>query len=423
MRDPTEADFYREVREAVKGRGDRGRLYKQLRERLSRRLGSSLKLQKQLHELNKAIEQVEADVKRAEKGHRPTAGSKLPKLPPPLNDWKILTPNATPTSKGLEEKPRVDWILEEKRQESTPRQRRKKDKLTEKQQKREKERRRKILANAPSRAELADVASPQPTLSIDGLLHAGPNNPYDVPRGDDDLATLPIRQRALISTLLSDLPNNAPRYLRSALTSYDDELKNRGAQPILGLLKDMASIIEAGIQSFETEGDWLADGMRTAFSLFVENHVLFIKHFPLDPKREDIYARTPVDEDIATGSELTHPFQEVARAASEARTAGLATNDFTRIVSAMAEFSKIISTLPPASRKTAEVVVRPEDRMSIGEPISSRKRILLSGIGFFERVYNLVGTSAQLAGPPEGNALLVALRGAIASLSQFIIGK
>jgi hypothetical protein len=35
--------------------------------------------------------------------------------------------------------------------------------------------------------------------------------------------------------------------LRTALESYDDELKARGVQPILGLLKEMAAIIEADV--------------------------------------------------------------------------------------------------------------------------------------------------------------------------------
>jgi hypothetical protein len=92
------------------------------------------------------------------------------------------------------------------------------------------------------RDQLAKVASPEPSIDQNGRLDAGPNAVYDEPKGGDNLATLPIRQGAVITTILSDLPGNSPKYLKTALEGYGDELKVRGAQPILGLLFSESSI-------------------------------------------------------------------------------------------------------------------------------------------------------------------------------------
>lgn len=284
------------------------------------------------------------------------------------------------------------------------------------------------------RAELADAASPAPSLAPDGRLNAGPNSEYDVPVVDDDLPELPIRQRALIKILLSDLPGNAPKHLKTTLTSYDDELRARGVQPLLGLLKDMAAIIEASVGATGAAREWLAEGMQAAFQLFMENHALFIKYFPLDLRREELYARTSVDETSAAGLRLSAPFQDVADASLQANKAGLATDDFVKIVDKLAEYAKIIASLPVApptpTKQAVEtnaelpppiVVVTDDDRiMPPTPPVSAKKRMLLSGFGFFERAYNLLGSTATLTGAPEGNALLKVLHDAITNMLKLI---
>jgi hypothetical protein len=317
------------------------------------------------------------------------------------------------------------------------RQRKKEAKLLEKrrQQQQEKnkiDRRDRIARAIEDRAELAALASPSPSLDSDGRLDAGPNQLYDRPTVDDDLSTLPTRQRALIRTILSDLPRNAPRHLTTALDNYDGELRDRGVQPILGLLKDMFAVVESAVGAPDTASEWLPDGLRTAFERFCENHELFLRHFPLDPKREEIYARTPIDESNAAGRTLYGPFMDVANAVIEANRARLTTDEFVKIVDKMADFAKIISTLPPTSaprsgtvertaRERAAFVVGPDDQINSSPPVvDAKKRMLLSGFGFFERVYHLLSSSAQLLSPPEGNALLTALRNAIAALSKLI---
>jgi len=270
-----------------------------------------------------------------------------------------------------------------------------------------------------SKEQLAELASPSPSLTTEGLLDAGPNATYDLPVVDDDLVTLPLRQAVLIRTLLSDLPQNAPRHLKQCLENYDEELKARGVQPILGILKDMSDVVRAAVGATNAEREWLEEGMKAAFEVFESNHDLFMRHFPLDMKREDLYAGVVVDEDSVVGREFKQPFEELAKAAAVAKDSHMATEDFLRIVDKMAEFSVVISTLPP--RQTYQVQNDQEDRS--GQPdsrVSPKKRLILSGFGFVERAYNLLGTTAGLASSPEGNPVLVAFRRVLSAISKWI---
>jgi hypothetical protein len=272
-------------------------------------------------------------------------------------------------------------------------------------------------------AQLAEVASPQPFITGKGQLDAGPNQPFDVPAVDDDLSTLPIRQRNLIKTVLGDLPKNAPKHLKSALRSYDEELKVRGAQPILGLLKDDADIIAAAVAAPSTQDEWLEPGMRKAFDRFAENHSLFVEHFPLDAEREAVYAQTPLDEERATGKELTEPFEIVAKAAQEAHKAGATTDDFLAVIDRMTEFARVLSTQPPtpplnkqSPAPDAEIKISPEDRI---QPVTTKKRVILGALGFFERTYALIGTTVTVATASYAG-MAEALKPAIEMLSRLL---
>jgi hypothetical protein len=282
------------------------------------------------------------------------------------------------------------------------------------------------LAAEQTRAELAEVASPQPSLTQNGRLDAGPNATYDAPLLDDDLATLPIRQRNLIMIILDDLPRNAPRHLGMCLHSYGEELKARGVQPILGLLKDMADVIAAAVAAPLAEDEWLEPGVRQLFTSFRNNHDAIVQHFPLDPKREKVFDRIPVNEAEAAGAKLAKPFEEVAASSNEARRAGLTTDDFVAVVEKMTEFARVVSTQPtnlappaPASgvNLSPEIQIDPADRP---RSVTVKKRIILSALGFFERAYNLAGSSASIATTDQGAHLIKTLWDAITSLSSFV---
>lgn len=129
---------------------------------------------------------------------------------------------------------------------------------------------------------MAKVASPAPELASDGRLDVGPNPIYDEASATEDLPTLPIRQRATIRGIVSGLPGNAPRYLKTSLEIYDEELKVRGLQPILGLLKDAFEIIKATLEDPNARREWLEPGLQKAFQVLAENHQTLVNHFPLD---------------------------------------------------------------------------------------------------------------------------------------------
>jgi hypothetical protein len=276
--------------------------------------------------------------------------------------------------------------------------------------------------------DLAEIASPQPSITTDGRLDAGPNPTYDISSVDDDLPTLPIRQLRLISIVLGDLPANAPKHLGMCLRSYDDELRARGVQPILGLLKDMADVIAAAVAAPRAEDEWLEPGMRQALNRFAENHALFLQHFPLDPKREDIFARIPVDEGKAAGKTLTEPFESVAKTSAEAHQAGLTTDGFVAVIDKMTELARVLATQPTALPLPEASIVRkvgaisPEVRVDPADrpPLTVKKRSVLSALGFFERAFNLAGSSATLGATEQGAQIISALRDAIASLWNLI---
>jgi hypothetical protein len=178
----------------------------------------------------------------------------------------------------------------------------------------------------------------------------------------------------------------------------------------------MAEIIEATIGAPYARREWLEDGMCAPFKLFSDNHVLFVKHFPLDPEREELYALTPVDESSETGSKLSGPFEEVAAATVEANNGTLTTDDFRKVVEKMAEFAKVISSLPPTAYSRDGGL----PTVDLIPPASTKKRLILSGLGFFERAYDLLDTTVTLASTPEGIALLTGLRNAVDALSKLL---
>ena len=227
--------------------------------------------------------------------------------------------------------------------------------------------------------ELAELASPQPHESEDGKLGVAPNVTFDIPTADVDLTTLPLRQQRIIDVILSDLPLQSPRHLRPSLQHYGDELKARGTQPILGILKDMAEIVIAACAA--NDDDWIAAGLRTSFELFTRNHDLLMKHFPLDDRREQRYAEIEVTEDSVSGRKLVEPFRE---AVESLKAADVTTPNAQLVLERMVEIAEITAYVPSGALHLYDLGAVVPDGAHRWSRVSTKKRLILQARGFFE---------------------------------------
>jgi len=264
-----------------------------------------------------------------------------------------------------------------------------------------------------------EAASPQPALNEHGQLAIGANSVFEQPSEVGELPGLLLRQRNLVRNILHDLPSNSPRHLSTFLRSYDEELLARGNQPILGLLKDDADIINSAVSAPKADDDWLEPGLRRAFTRFQENHELLVQHFPLDAEREALYSRLSIDESKAAGPAFMDVFERVATATQEARKAGLATEEFLNAVGSMTELARVLAALPSSDAAT-KLVDEPLSAPTSNLPtsaVSVKKRALLNAIGFFERANDLLAASAKGAAQ---DTMKNALWSAVQALSRFL---
>jgi hypothetical protein len=263
---------------------------------------------------------------------------------------------------------------------------------------------------AQIRTELAQTASPQPALNDTNQLDAGPNKVFDKPFVDQDLVELPYMQRTLIKTICRGLPPNAPKILDSALRSYAEHLEERGSQPIVGILKQLASALEKEIETIKaTEPELLGAGNADLFVSYFGNHQALITHFPL--KSEEKFADIPINEAEATGDALIKPMADVSEKMQAVVEVGQATQNIGKITENSAKFAKDIAPLPPDVAASEP-----------GSPrVTLKRRYVLSTLGFLVALYNILGSTASILATEQGAALFEAVRKAIEGLSKFLI--
>ena len=277
---------------------------------------------------------------------------------------------------------------------------------------------------AVAKQNLVETASPKAALTADQQIDAVANEIFDAAAPDEDLATLPARQQAVIKAIGTDLPANAPKSLCNALSGYSSELVKHGIRPILGILNDMADIIEAGVKAGNASAEWLDAAMAKAFERFLANHELFRTHFPLDSERESIYEKIQIDDEAAQGDALEEPFRRVAKSVDEAQKAGLPTAQFIEIIKTFKEFAEVVATQPMAPMSTADQTPKPPAVNDGREPdsirgVSRKKRLILSAIGFFASSVGLIASSTQLM-TTNWMALSQSLQVAIEQLMKFV---
>ena len=235
--------------------------------------------------------------------------------------------------------------------------------------------------SAVTNDQLLSIASPRAIINVAGKIDAAPNSATDKPIVDAELPTLPLRQLAIVKTILDSLGKNAPQSLRGALKSYAGELKIRGVQPILGLLSDMFAIVDADCKSRDAD-EWIVDGIREAFARFSANHATFIQHFPLSVEREAVLNRLEMNEAHAPGQAARDAMKNVVEAANNAVDAGIADANLAVVLSQHQEALDVVISTPPAHQ---EIAVGNADRIIEISPAvttSFRTRVAASVAGF-----------------------------------------
>lgn len=243
---------------------------------------------------------------------------------------------------------------------------------------------------SPTVREIELVASPTAKLNRTREIDLAANPRVDSSESAAGIEDIPDIQIVQIGVILASLPGNAPRGMTAALNAYKAELEKRGTRPILGILTNQMSIMEAEFRSSEAV-DWLPPGMNAAFSDLAKYHHLFLRHFPFLSERESVIARIDVDEAKATGEVLIKPFRAALDMALAAKDAGVATSDVVQFLHELKKGAETLATLPN------EIAVSESDRIDRANLVPTPKqRLIGTAIGFLERAYNLLGASVSL---------------------------
>ncbi|HEY5795446.1 MAG TPA: TIR domain-containing protein [Bosea sp. (in: a-proteobacteria)] len=255
-------------------------------------------------------------------------------------------------------------------------------------------------------AELAAAASPDVVVTAAGRIDTAPNAIFDQAVVTSDLSTLPIRQRTLCQKIIRHVPANTPAMFTGCFKTYGKHLGEPVATLIPGLLDDqwqMARAYLAGREPIEFDA-----GMTKTLELFAQNHSEIITHFPLREERERLLAKTPIDEQAATGEALSDPIESVKQAVEAAAEAGQVTSAVVDHVGNLADRAEALAApVTPVSNEPTNA-------------ISPRRRLVLTSLGFFERLYAAIGSTASVLSTDTGRALYNAAREAADALMRFI---
>lgn len=273
-----------------------------------------------------------------------------------------------------------------------------------------------------SREQLVEMASPRAVINDEGKLDAAPNVEFDAPDEDARLRELPIRQITLIESIRSGLPGNAPAYFSASLGFYRDELVKNDVRPMLGLLKDHATIIFAAAFPADAGEEWLPGALTAGMEQFRANHTDLLTHFPLDTKRDEIYAATPLNEEEAAGEALTEPIKAVDDAAAEAHEEGQIGDALRDAAKANAILAEVVAHQIPAAQAGAgksppELVADPSERpdAEAAQP-GLKKRLVFRAIGLYGGITALAASHVTILAHPKVAALVSAAEKALAAL-------
>jgi len=263
----------------------------------------------------------------------------------------------------------------------------------------------------------SELATPMPRLTANNRVDANADPLFDTANDNTKLEGIVRLQRALLSTIIRSLPAQCPRSLMPALELYDGELEHHQKGVLTDVLKSMFQIITADVDAQTSEEEWLSEGTRRAFDLFASNHSSILDQFPHAAQKEKAFEQFEIDEELAQGSRLSSPIEKLRTSVAAASDSNVFTENFVKVVDAMTKHAQALASHTQASSGKSPA----ESSSTI---ISPRRRFVVSTLGFAERTYNIIGTSATLVGfaaSPQGQAILLRLAEIIARFSSFIM--
>ncbi|MEI9852824.1 MAG: toll/interleukin-1 receptor domain-containing protein [Sphingomonas sp.] len=238
---------------------------------------------------------------------------------------------------------------------------------------------------------LAEATSPDFRAVDKTKLHGEPNAKLDTPEYGDELASLPTTQRTIAGLLIECLSDNVPPVIRRCLSQYREHLADHGVRPMVGLLAQIHSAIDAEFNIFGRTN--IGDGAADLLASFGKNHRQLMTHFPGNAQREGLYRRNPVREEAASGDALFNPIKEVAGYLREIAALGQTTEEFDRILAVWEQYASDIAHLPPA----------PPGRTGEASP---KQRLVLSSIGYMRRIQEVIQSTPALRNTVPGEVLL-----------------
>ena len=191
---------------------------------------------------------------------------------------------------------------------------------------------------------LKNSSSPEFKATSDGRIDVGPNNIFDAPSLDYDLADLPAILRGIIQTILNSLPPNTPPVVGASLNGYNDHIVERGAQPIVGLIKAWMDAIQAEYDS--NDADLWGKGLDKLLQSLFEKHEAYLEHFPLDEERERAIASLPFDEEKALSLEVVEAIKAIPETLKELKDSGLTTADTDKVANSIEQQNADFISLP-----------------------------------------------------------------------------
>jgi hypothetical protein len=253
---------------------------------------------------------------------------------------------------------------------------------------------------------LAETASPDIVIKDGAQLDITPNAMFDISVGGADFGDLPDILVHTADTICGSLPDNSPKVIGESLGRYARHVEAKKTAPIVGLIKLWALAVQREYES-EGGGAW-GEGPKTLFEQFFRDHQKFLAYFIHDPEREQIFAETEVDEDQASGLDLSKPVSDVAEKVEALSEIGGVTPALERVAK---EYSE-------QAERLAYGVAKPDEA---GSHIASpKRRFILAQLGFWERMLAVGSGIVTLSSTPQGQALLAALREALSKFMQFL---